>query len=100
MYPYPYQSQPQPQPQPQYDPPARQDDGPKGFAITSMVLGICSLFIPYAGIVTAILAIVFGAVSRSHNDGGRGMAIAGLVCGIGAIVLWLSIIIAVAGSSS
>ncbi len=89
---YPYQYQPQPQP-------VRQDDGPKGFAITSMVLGICSLVIPYIGIVTAILAIVFCSVSRSHNDGGRGMAIAGLVCGIGALVLWVSVIIAVAGSS-
>jgi hypothetical protein len=87
MYPY--------QPLPQYGPPARQDDGPKGFAITSMVLGIVSLVIPYVGILTAILAITFATVSRSHNDGGRGMAIAGLVCGIVALALWMIVIIAV-----
>lgn len=90
----------QPQPQPQYGLPARQnDDGPKGFAVTSMVLGIVSLVIPYGGIITAILAIIFGAVSRSRNDGGRGMAIAGLVCGIVALVLWVIVIIAVAANS-
>ena len=89
---------PQPQ-QPQYDLPARQDDGPKGFAITSMVLGIVSLVIPYGGIITAILAIVFGAVSRSRNNGGRGMAIAGLVCGIVALALWVVVIIIIAAVS-
>jgi hypothetical protein len=64
-----------------------------------MVLGIVSLVIPYGGIITAILAIIFGAVSRSRNDGGRGMAIAGLVCGIVALVLWVIVIIAVAANS-
>jgi hypothetical protein len=85
-------------PQAQYSQPAPAD-GPKGFAITSMVLGICSLVIPYAGIILGILAVVFGAVSRNKNESGRGMAIAGLVTGIVALALWLIVIIIVAASS-
>ena len=90
---------PQPQ-QPQYGPSARQDDGPKGFAITGMVLGIVSLVIPYGGIITAILAIIFAAVSRHRNDAGRGMAIAGLVFGIVALALWMIVIIIVVSVAS
>ena len=71
-------------------------DGPKGFAITAMVLGICSLVIPYAGIVLGILAVVFASVSRNKNEAGRGMAVAGLVTGIVALALWLIVIIVVA----
>ena len=74
-------------------------DDPKGFAITSMVLGICSLVIPYGGIVLGILAIIFGSVSRNKNESGRGMAIAGLVTGIVAVALWLIVIMIVAASS-
>ena len=91
MYPLEYQSQ--------YASPARQDE-PKGLAITSMVLGIVSLVIPFVGLLTAILAIIFGAVSRSHNEGGRGMAIAGIVCGIIALVGGIVIIILIAVAAS
>ena len=55
-----------------------------GFAIASLVCGLVSLC---AGIVTAILAVVFGHValaqiSRSGgHEQGRGLAIAGLVIG-------------------
>jgi Domain of unknown function (DUF4190) len=87
------------QTQPQHAQPVRQDS-PKGFAITSMVLGIVSLVIPYGGIVTAILAIIFGTVSRRRNEGGRGMAIAGFVCGIVALALWVIVIIIVASVAS
>jgi hypothetical protein len=82
--------------QPQY-PPVQQE--PKGLAVTSMVLGICSLVIPFVGIITGVLAIVFGGVSRNHNEGGRGMAIAGIVCGIVALVGYLIWIIALAASA-
>ena len=91
MYPPEYQSQ--------YASPAKQDEA-KGLAITSMVLGIVSLVIPFVGLLTAILAIIFGAVSRSHNEGGRGMAIAGIVCGIIALVGGIVIIILIAVAAS
>lgn len=75
-----------------------------GKAITSMVLGICALVIPYLGIVTGILGVVFGALARKDirrmklggsDLKGNGMAIAGLVTGIIGIVLWVVIIIVV-----
>jgi hypothetical protein len=58
-----------------------------GFAVTSLVLGL--LF--WCGIVTGILAVIFGnlalgRIARSEGrEKGRGMAIAGIVLG------WVSI---------
>ena len=70
-----------------------------GLAIAAMVLGIVALVLFcfwYVSIPCAILAIVFGAIGKSKADrgeaGGRGMAIAGLTCGIIAIVIDLLII--------
>jgi hypothetical protein len=59
-----------------------------GFAVTSLVLGICGivLFCLYA--IPCILAIIFGAISLNQFKtqpnvySGRGMAVAGLVLGI------------------
>ena len=63
-----------------------------GFAITSMVLGILAVLSCYFGIILGTIAVIFGHVSLSKmkkNPGlqGKGMAIAGLVCGyIGILV--------------
>ncbi|HZA34266.1 MAG TPA: DUF4190 domain-containing protein [Vicinamibacterales bacterium] len=75
-----------------------------GLAIASMVLGIVGV-IPYCFAVCSILALVFGYIARRQIDesggtqGGRGMAIAGIILGwIGvgfAILFWIGIIIAV-----
>ena len=59
----------------------------QGFAITSMVLGIVSIFTACFGIVFGIVAIIFGVVAnngmkQSKNFDGKGMATAGLVTGI------------------
>ena len=68
----------------------------RGFAITSMVLGILSLFC--CGPVFGIAAIVFGVIAgngmkASRNIDGKGMATAGVVLGIiGAV---LGVIIAI-----
>jgi len=69
-------------PQPVYQPRPSTD----GFAITSMVLGIIATLSCYLGIIPGIIAIVFGHISmgkfkRNPQLGGKGMAIAGLVCG-------------------
>jgi len=75
--------------------------GTNGLAIASMVLGI--LWIYWIG---SILAIIFGFIAMSQikerNQGGKGMATAGLILGfIGLGTLILVIIFAVAvGSSS
>ena len=59
-----------------------------GMAIASMVCGICSLVLYFFfGFVLAVLAVIFGHIQLSNISkspkvfGGRGMAIAGLVCG-------------------
>lgn len=69
----------------------------KGFAIASLCLGIASVFfccccccLYYVAIITGVLAIVFAFLSKNANNGKlSGMAIAGLILGIIAIVLFL-----------
>ena len=56
-------------------------------SIAAMVCGILAFFVPYVGIILAILAIIFGGIglrrTRSNPElKGKGMAIAGLVLGI------------------
>jgi hypothetical protein len=73
--------------------------GTNGLAIAALVLG----FIPSC--VTAILAIVFGFLAKSQIDrtggtqGGRGMAIAGIVLGFAWVGIWIVVIIVVAATS-
>ena len=67
--------------QPPYGAP--QEQKPKGFAIASMVCGIVSIVIcccEYVAIPLGIVAIVLGIVSLKKGEGGKGMAIAGIVC--------------------
>ena len=88
--PYPPPMPPVPPPMPYGVPPMMPGQQlPKGMSVASLVLGIVSLFC--AGIVTGILAIVFGAKARGLCNqgryGGKGMATAGLVMGIIGTVL-------------
>ena len=72
-----------------------------GLAIASLVLGLVSLtgFCCCAGIVPAILAIVFGHVAASQirrSEGrlnGMGMAVAGLVIGYASVALQILVAI-------
>jgi uncharacterized membrane protein len=68
-------------------------------SIASMVLGILNLllvFMPYISVILGILAIILSSISfkeiRLHGENGRGMAVAGLVCGIVGILLGLIIL--------
>ena len=66
-----------------------------GLGIASMVLGIVSLLGVLAWCVvwpTGILAIIFGAIGVKRVQG-KGMAVAGLVCGSISIGLWLILIL-------
>jgi Domain of unknown function (DUF4190) len=71
-------------------PPARSSNG---FAVTSLVLGILSIvlfFTIWIPFILAILAIIFGALGISNARKGaprKGMAIAGLICGIAGVVI-------------
>ena len=76
--------QPMPPMTPQMQP--AQPHGPlkTGLAVTALVFGIVSLFVcPLLGIVAIITGIIAinRASSAPHLHGGKGMAIAGLVCG-------------------
>jgi hypothetical protein len=85
--PYPHSSEPQ-----QYAPPRT-----NGKSIAAMVLGILSIVIPYLGIIIGIIAIVFASISlkgiKRNQEQGRGMAIAGLVCGIVGTAIYALIIL-------
>ncbi|MBP1991470.1 DUF4190 domain-containing protein [Paenibacillus eucommiae] len=78
---------------PPHQPPPRTN----GKSIAAMVLGICSLVIPYLGLIIGIVAIVFASISfkeiKRTGEQGKGMAIAGLVCGIIGTALYALIII-------
>ena len=76
----------------------QQGNGP---AVTALVLGILGLllaFIPFLGVILGILlglvAVIFGAVglgrSKDPYRGGKGMAIAGIVLGVLAIIVALA----------
>jgi len=89
----------QPYPPPPYAQPYLQQQGTNGFAIASMVLGI--VWIYWIG---SVLAIVFGFIARSQirqrNQGGDGMAIAGIVLGIvGVVIAIIVIIVAIAATN-
>jgi len=92
--PSPFQPQPtySPQPQPQpgmmsYQTPTFQQNN--GLAVASMVLGIVSFPVSIlycAGVITALLAIIFGflargKIKRGETAVGAGMALAGIILG-------------------
>jgi Domain of unknown function (DUF4190) len=71
---------------------------PNGLAIASLVLGIAQIFICIIG---AILALVFGYIARRQIDesggtqGGRGMAIAGIILGWVGIGLGIAYVVVI-----
>lgn len=69
-----------------------------GKSIAALVLGILSLLIPYVGFLLGIMAIIFSSLSlkelKRRYEQGKGLAIAGLVCGIiGTIIYGLLLFI-------
>ncbi|MFF5883436.1 DUF4190 domain-containing protein [Streptomyces sp. NPDC012589] len=69
-----------------------------GLAIGSLCCGIVGLFV--LNIILGPLAIIFGAIAHRQAavKNGAGMAKAGIILGIVAVVLWL-VLLAVAASS-
>lgn len=68
-------------------------------SIVSLVLGILSVTIPYVGILIGIVAIIFASLAfkeiRVRMEQGRGLAIAGLVCGIIGTAIYVLLILLV-----
>ena len=95
---------------------AESGGGANGLAVASLILGIAGiifLFLPsiafaLIALLSSILSIVFGFVAlgairknreSSHDDnkqGGKGLAIAGLICGFLGLFIWISVIALVA----
>lgn len=93
-----------PQHMPQYVYVTQQQNPPKksiGLAVASMVLGIVAVVFSccfiYVSIPCGIVGLILGAVSLATKKGGKGMAIAGIVCSIVSIAV--VIIAAIAGAS-
>ncbi|MCD8366317.1 MAG: hypothetical protein LUC83_11105 [Clostridiales bacterium] len=75
---------------PYYQQPAKQ--GPDGFAIASLVLGIVSFFV--VPIIGAILAIVFG--NKSIRESGMNtMARVGKILGIISLVIYVVVVVVI-----
>ena len=81
-------------------PMAVQGASTNGMAITGMVMGILSLLCSYpcCGVPFNILGIIFSLVALSQlkknlGQGGRGMAIAGLICSILSIVILVVLLV-------
>lgn len=74
-----------------------ENNQPKGLAITSMVLGIISIVpgwcIPYLPLILGLLAVIFGGVSIAKKQGGKGMAVAGLVTGIISLAIYAVVLL-------
>lgn len=69
----------------------------KGLAIASMVLGIVSLVFfcfVYICIPCGLISIILGGVALANKKPGKGMAIAGLVCSIVGIAIYVICLIA------
>ncbi|WP_239618107.1 DUF4190 domain-containing protein [Cohnella mopanensis] len=90
--------------EPQYGfspPPPERFVPPKtnGKSIAALVLGILSIVLPYVGFLIGIVAIIFASISfkeiKRNQEQGRGMAIAGLVCGIVGTAIYAIIILIV-----
>ncbi|AIQ74650.1 MULTISPECIES: DUF4190 domain-containing protein [Paenibacillus] len=68
-----------------------------GKSIAGFVLGILSIVVPYIGFLLGIIAIILSALSlkeiRNRYEQGKGLAIAGLVCGIVGTLMYAIIIL-------
>lgn len=62
----------------------------QGMAVAALVCGLAALFIPFVGLVAAILGgVAMGNADRDpQRYGGKGMATAGLVLGIIFSIFW------------
>lgn len=57
----------------------------KKFGILSVVIGFCSIYIPFFNLITAILAIVFGVKAKKTE--GVNLGIIGIVLGTMSLII-------------
>jgi len=86
-----------PQENQHYYPPSPPPVTTNGKSIAALVLGILAIVIPYIGLLFGIIAIIFSTLAlkeiRIRQDQGRGLAIAGLVCGIIGTIIYAILIL-------
>ena len=76
---------------------------PCGMAIAGMVLGILSIVcccIWYVSGILAILALIFSIITIVKKKTGRGMAIAGIICGSIGLIMAIILLICFIGFSN
>jgi hypothetical protein len=70
--------------------------GNKGMAVASMVCGIVGLCLSccfwYVALPASIVGLILGIISLKNNEGGRGMAIAGVVTSSITVILALLVV--------
>ncbi len=80
-----------------YYPPPPPPTPMNGKSIAGLVLGVLSIIVPYIGFLLGIVAVILSALSlkeiRIRYEQGRGLAIAGLVCGIVSTLLYAILIL-------
>ena len=82
-----------------YGTPQNMDGGATGMGIASMILGIVALLTSccvselWLTFILAAASIVLGILALQKHTGGRGMAIAGIVCSCVSLVLGILIMI-------
>ena len=91
-----------PEPQPQFVPVVQPQNGSRGLAIASMVLGIVSMGLCWCWVLTwtmfisiacAITGLILGIISLKKRQGGKGMAITGVILSGAGIILGIIIIV-------
>ncbi|WKU25496.1 DUF4190 domain-containing protein [Priestia megaterium] len=68
-------------------------------SVVSLTLGILSIFIPILGFITGIIGIILYRKASNQiaasNQGGKGLAIAGLICSIVGVISQLLFILGI-----
>lgn len=65
---------------------------PRGMSITSLVLGLVSIFSGFTFIVP-IVGLVFGFLGLKREPAGRGMALAGVILNAVMLVGWIVVLV-------
>ena len=82
----------------EYYPPPPPPAQTNGKSVAALVLGILAIVVPYIGFLFGIIAIILSSISlkeiRIRQEQGRGLAIAGLVCGIVGTIIYAILILA------